>query len=103
MEKPLPSLMPALYSHRLADIQSVARDHGYAIAVHGSMQRDVDLIAVPWTETAAPDGDLVVAMAERLKLTVAGVEDKPHRRKAVTFLMGGCCFMDLSIMPIVGR
>ena len=26
----------------------VAREMGYALALHGSMNRDMDLIAVPW-------------------------------------------------------
>ncbi len=30
-----------------------ARRHGYALAPHGSLQRDLDLIAVPWSEEAA--------------------------------------------------
>jgi len=28
------------------------RDCGYAIAPHGSLARDLDVIAVPWTEDA---------------------------------------------------
>lgn len=97
--KPLPSLMPALYSHRLAEIQSVAHEYGYAIAVHGSMQRDLDLVAIPWTDNARENGELMNAMAERLGLAITDIDDKPHGRKAITFLMGGACFMDLSILP----
>lgn len=30
----------------------VARAHGYALAIHGTVTRDLDLVAVPWTEAA---------------------------------------------------
>jgi hypothetical protein len=34
-------------------IRVVARAHGYAIGVHGSLKRDIDLIAVPWSQEAS--------------------------------------------------
>ena len=30
-------------------IRKLAREVGYAVCVHGSLKRDFDLIAVPWT------------------------------------------------------
>jgi len=41
--------------HGLCDI---ARKHGYALAIHGTVSRDLDLIAVPWTAEAVPAEDL---------------------------------------------
>lgn len=99
-QKPLPNLMPALYSHRLSDIQEIAHDAGYAIAVHGSMQRDLDLVAVPWVEWAEAPSDLVARLHKSLGVVPAGEPSAaPHGRIQVTLLMGGACFMDLSIMP----
>jgi hypothetical protein len=46
----------------------VARSKGYALAVHGSLARDIDLVAVPWVEEAASAAELaeaVRAAAER--------------------------------------
>lgn len=40
----------------------VARQHGYALAVHGSLERDIDLIAVPWTEGATKPDSLALAL-----------------------------------------
>jgi hypothetical protein len=37
----------------------VARDCGYAIAVHGSLAKDIDLVAIPWTDRAC-DPDMLV-------------------------------------------
>lgn len=102
MNKELPSLMPALYSHRLAEIQSIARGSGYAIAVHGSMQRDLDLIAVPWVDWAVSPKMLVARMCSLLNLScdqLTNPEKRCHGRLVWTLMMGGTCFMDLSVMP----
>ena len=39
--------------HAIAVAQNVGRGYGYAIAVHGSRIRDLDLLAVPWIENTA--------------------------------------------------
>lgn len=99
--KPIANLMPALYSHRLHDIQTVARAEGYAIAIHGSMQRDLDVIAVPWVPEASAPDVLVQALCRRLRIKNADSEptEMPHGRLVYTLLMAGACFMDLSVMP----
>lgn len=38
------------YAEILPIVREVAKSCGYAIAIHGSMTRDLDLIAVPWVE-----------------------------------------------------
>lgn len=43
-------------------VRAVARLHGWAIGAHGSMLRDIDLIAVPWTAEAVPWRDMVDAV-----------------------------------------
>lgn len=40
------------YDALIAALRHVAYRCGYALAVHGSLKRDIDLIAVPWRETA---------------------------------------------------
>lgn len=42
-----------------AGLCDVARKHGYALAAHGSMVTDFDLIAVPWTEQAIEAEELM--------------------------------------------
>lgn len=92
--------MPALYSYRIHDIATVARGCGYCIAVHGSMQRDLDLVAIPWVLRATSPRWLVKQLCDELGCkTHADVVRKPHGRIAYTLLMGGACFMDLSILP----
>ena len=101
MEKDPPNLMPAMYSHRIADIQACARICGYAVAIHGSMQRDLDIVAIPWTDDAESHQQLVHRMCMDLGVTKldGDPKKKPHGRLAYTLLMGGSLFLDLSVMP----
>jgi hypothetical protein len=54
--------MAMVYAHLLPRLQSVAREHGYALAVHGSMATDFDLLACPWTEYAVDAYVLIEAL-----------------------------------------
>jgi hypothetical protein len=49
---------------------AIARENGYALAIHGTVTNDLDLVAVPWTETAVPAEELV----ERLKKHISAVD-----------------------------
>ena len=44
----------------------VARAHGYALAIHGSLVTDMDLIAVPWVEGASDAETLMTALKEHV-------------------------------------
>lgn len=100
---------------RLADllpgIQEVAREHGYAVALHGSVQRDIDLIAAPWTNEAWEAEALVEAIRKRVEqdnpIKLAYIkpgndkgEDKPHGRRAWSIHIGAGVYIDLSVMPL---
>ncbi|GGB68817.1 hypothetical protein [Deinococcus soli (ex Cha et al. 2016)] len=74
----------------LAPLIQRAYLHGYALAVHGSLHRDLDLIAVAWRE----DADSPEVLVENLcrwegLLQPGGWEDKPHGRRGITLLQDG--------------
>lgn len=52
----------------LRRIREVARECGYAVGVHGSTTRDLDLIAAPWTPEAVSAQQLVAVLCERMSL-----------------------------------
>lgn len=94
------------YAFLVPILAEAARSVGYALALHGTMARDLDVVAVPWTEDAA-DADTLVAAIEaacdgyRLA-AVCGREEpqhKPHGRLAWVILLEGGCVIDLSVMP----
>ncbi len=62
-------------------IRALARLHGWGIGEHGSMVRDIDLIAVPWTEDASPLQVLLSAIMQVCgREQFHGVAQKPLGR-----------------------
>lgn len=107
--------LPLGYVSMLPALPRAAKSKGYALAVHGSMRRDLDLVAVPWTDEAAPAQEVVDAiiaasggfLLEREQKAVhpegwPGTRDpaqKPHGRLAWSIHLGGGPYIDLSVMP----
>jgi hypothetical protein len=92
--------------HAIACATNIARHQGYAIGVHGSRVRDVDLLAAPWIEDCAVTPLMLAEMiAEALPgvLHKKGVK-KPHGRVGFTiyprYRYGfDAWYIDLSVMP----
>lgn len=101
-DKPLPNLKPIMYLNRVHEMQSILRSCGYALALHGSMQRDMDAVAVPWTEHSVPAEILVGRVCEAMQLTIGPNSPslKPHGRKVWTLMLTNIGFVDLSVMPL---
>lgn len=105
----------AMHAWMFPQIQQVARIYGYAVAIHGSMSRDLDLIAVPWTDAASSAEVVVEAIRESVdgfirkdEITDGNKYDertrnpngKPHGRRAWSIYFSGRRFyIDLSVMP----
>jgi hypothetical protein len=56
--------MQAFYLSRLPAIREAAKEHGYAIGLHGSLRRDFDLMAMQWRDGAADKDTLARAVAD---------------------------------------
>jgi hypothetical protein len=91
---------PAYYAWAYWWLVPIAKRLGYALALHGSLARDLDIVAVPWTEDAAPPEALVKALAGAFKWEHDKKPTrKPHGRMAWRILMVGGAYIDLSVMP----
>ncbi len=104
----------------------VARERGYALAIHGTVTADLDLIAIPWTPEAVPAEELRDALAKHIG--ACGYEDlikrtvkskklvkeilakgpvpgdptvKPHGRLAWNLHLDFGAKVDLSVMPLL--
>ncbi len=104
-----------LFEKLIEPLRARARELGYAVGVHGTLKRDIDLIACPWTNEAVEAGIL----AEELRLVAAKIngyaflnpreDDRHHRdgqpgykpwgRLCWSFHLGGGPYIDLSVMP----
>lgn len=102
----------AFYVSIYSLLQKAAMGCGYALAGHGSLARDFDLIAVPWTNEATDDETLI----ERLRFACGGkiygaMHDgktgkidsnpvqRPHGRKGWVIHIGDGMYLDVSVMP----
>lgn len=100
---------PALYGVLYPVILDAAKDSGYAIALHGSLGRDMDVIAVPWTEEAIPEHELVErvgrALSDHWWIELDEIQRNsivyPHGRLVWTIVLEGGAFVDFGVMPRV--
>lgn len=105
----------------LPALREIARRNGYALAVHGSLERDIDLIAAPWREGAAPAEELIRdiftacyavlgyaiwphdwkegAAFEPPVGALPNPDRKPHGRLGWVIHLGGGPYLDVSVMP----
>lgn len=84
-------------------IRALAREVGYAIGEHGTKERDLDLIAAPWSELALQYTylDVMEHIAKGMNARVLAVEEKPLGRRACTIQINGWFkAIDLSVCPI---
>jgi len=82
-------------------LAAIARSHGYALAVHGSVSRDFDVVCIPWAVEVSRPQTVVDQIVNTSLLRVVGEpETKLHGRLVYTISIGfGECFVDLSFMP----
>jgi hypothetical protein len=87
-------------------VVDAGRSVGYACAFHGSLLRDIDVIAAPWTDDAVSPAEL----AEVIATAVGGFtkpsrehdpvpREKPHGRLGFPIYVGGT-YIDLSVLPL---
>jgi hypothetical protein len=83
-------------------VRELAREVGYAIGEHGSKERDLDLIAAPWTDDAVSPDELIGHLCSGLNAIEVGRSQKPLGRIAVSLQIDGWFrTIDLSICPAV--
>lgn len=100
--------LPVLYATYYGILKNIAEQHGYALAIHGSFVRDMDLIAVPWIDTAKEPIEMIREMCKVVGWNEKNfnggkpwepVTSKPHGRIAYHIVTGGGGYVDISVMP----
>lgn len=97
-----------VYVYLVPILTRVARSHGYALALHGSLMFDIDLIAVPWEKTVSTAAELMAALCETLKIYTGhgkgGTSDirehqiHPHGRKSWKLYLTSEVYIHLNVM-----
>lgn len=105
LDQKKPSFAPAYVVGIYPQLASVAMACGYALALHGSLQRDLDLVAIPWTEEALPVSALLTSILEVFDLEPSNLlpEEKPHGRLSWSIPLWWGAYLDLSVVSPVLR
>src|ERR1700749_1699033 len=57
---------PSLYAYYFLQLKEIALKYGYNLVLHGSLNRDLDLIAIPWEKTIGSHTEMVQEFADAL-------------------------------------
>jgi hypothetical protein len=100
-----PDDVRALARRIIRPLRERAKALGYALTEHGSLARDIDLVAVPWAESAHPAEHLANSLRQVLEtLYGVGLEVPPgtaraHGRLCWSFWIKPWTYVDLSVFP----
>lgn len=64
-----PANFAPVYCALYPALAEIARKHGYAMAIHGTMARDFDLICIPWVETPSKPEEVVAEITKTYATT----------------------------------
>lgn len=65
LKKPV-HIKPSLYAYYFESLKEIAKEYGYNLVLHGSLNRDLDLIAIPWEEKILSHESMIHQFAEIL-------------------------------------
>lgn len=96
-----PNYAPVYAAALYPQLAKIFQSHGYALAVHGSLARDFDLIAIPWAEKVSRPDEVLKEIIDGFVIHVVGEPDtRNYGRIAYTISIGhGECALDLSFFP----
>lgn len=92
----------SFYACMWEDIRNCAMDNGWAVAIHGSLNSDMDIMVMPWVEEAVSFEELIDkisklfsgnAMSEQYVLTY---DEKTHNRVVATIPIWADFYLDIS-------
>ena len=103
--KDIPESRAVFYSVLWPSMREAALACGWALALHGSMASDMDIMAMPWVEDCKPTEDLIKAISACIGETVWSKDHhlvphygKTHGRIVYTLGIGGQFYVDISLM-----
>lgn len=67
---------PGMYALFYMQMKAIAEDYGYNLLINGSMERDMDLVAVPWIDNPTGEQEMIKEFQKYLKGVVTLTTDK---------------------------
>jgi len=76
---------PSFYTYCFEELKIIAKRYGYNLVIHGSMNRDMDLIAIPWNVLFGTVDSMIEEFADYLHASIMPLTEKqkycfPHGR-----------------------
>lgn len=95
--------MAPVYACMYPELAEQARSAGWALAVHGSMGRDFDLVYVPWVRDPVNPKRVIEKACSFFAIELVGEPVTTyHGREIFTVKLAyGEAFLDMSFMPIM--
>jgi hypothetical protein len=76
---------PAMYALFFYDLKVIAKKYGYNLVLHGSLNRDLDLIAIQWVDNPKSEQNMIKAFQKYL---TGWVTLQPDKKVHFTILPG---------------
>jgi len=92
------------YASMWEDLKNAAMDCGWALGLHGSLNSDMDIMAMPWTKDAKSIEYMIDKLCEcfsgndDLKKTILVSDDKPNNRVVYTLPIWADFYLDINII-----
>lgn len=89
------------YAAMWDDLRRAAMSKGWALALHGSLSSDMDIMAMPWVDGASDDHEMIEALkkcftdADRMRLIVS---DAPNGRRVFTIPIWSDFYLDINVI-----
>ena len=96
----------AFYACMYEDIRQCAMDCGWAVALHGSLASDMDIMAMPWVDDAVSFKEMVDRVSKLFKDNelssqyVITYNEKPYNRVVATIPIFADFYLDISTITV---
>lgn len=96
----------SFYATIFEDLKLVAHKCGWALGLHGSLQSDMDIMAMPWTEDATSIEIMIKALCDCFvdnpyePLNKIPHYEKPNNRVVYTILICSDWYLDINVIDI---
>jgi len=87
---------PSLYAFYFEIIKAIGLEYGYNIVLHGSMNRDLDLIAIPWAETIGDKHKMLDEIAQALGGHILNESPEKHNAFRVKYHGRECYVININ-------
>lgn len=92
------------YASIYPDLKEKATQHGWALALHGSLQSDMDIVAIAWDEEASSVETMIDALLTCFEgngfneISRVPHTDKPNNRVVYTIHIYSNMYLDINVI-----